>query len=226
MNPARMRLLLIALLFSFSNSQLFSQCMMVPVSLQERVNSSDVVISGVVTEKESFIDSSTMQVYTVNKISVNAWLKNQRALPTVYVITEGGIYKNRSTIVYPSLQLQQNTQYVLFLTTATSKQQSKLLQKRNSKALQTVPYAGAQGAIVRSMGLFTDIVQQTKQTEAELLNQIKQISNCSILKSSVESGMMPTRAAIFSLRQSICSMILGWGRLCNLTCFSKSNKSC
>ena len=176
MNPARMRLLLIALLFSFSNSQLFSQCMMVPVSLQERVNSSDVVISGVVTEKESFIDSSTMQVYTVNKISVNAWLKNQRALPTVYVITEGGIYKNRSTIVYPSLQLQQNTQYVLFLTTATSKQQSKLFQKRKPNALQTVPYAGAQGAIVRSMGLFTDIVQQTKQTEAELLNQIKQIS--------------------------------------------------
>ncbi len=114
MKPARMRLLLIALSFSYSIPQLFSQCMMVPVSLQERVTSSDVVISGVVTEKECFIDSGTMQVYTVNKITVNAWLKNARALPSVYVITDGGVYKNRSTAVYPSLQLQQNAHYVLF----------------------------------------------------------------------------------------------------------------
>jgi hypothetical protein len=176
MKPARMRLLLIALSFSYSIPQLFSQCMMVPVSLQERVTSSDVVISGVVTEKECFIDSASMQVYTVNKISVNAWLKNQRALPTVYVITEGGVYKNRSTVVYPSLQLQQNTHYVLFLQTAATKKQSKQLLKKNPNAFQTIPYAGAQGAIIRQQNLFIDAVKKEKMTEAELFNRIKLVS--------------------------------------------------
>lgn len=176
MKPARMRLLLIALFFSYSVYPLFSQCLMVPVSLQERVSSSDVVISGVVTGKECFIDSTSMQVYTINTISVNAWLKNQRSLPTVYVITEGGVYKNRSTIVYPSLQLQQNTHYVLFLQTATTKKQSKQLLKKNPNAFQTVPYAGAQGAIIQQQNLFIDAVQKQKFTETELLNRIKQVS--------------------------------------------------
>jgi hypothetical protein len=181
MKPARMRLLLIALSFSYSIPPLFSQCLMVPVSLQERVSSSDVVVAGVVTEKESFIDSNTMQVYTVNKISVNAWLKNQRALPTVYVITEGGVYKNRSTVVYPSLQLQQNARYVLFLQTASTKKQSKQLLKKNPNAFQTIPYAGAQGAIIQQQNLFIDAVQNQKITEPELLNRIKQVSRVDAL---------------------------------------------
>ncbi|MEJ8841830.1 matrixin family metalloprotease [Lacibacter sp. H375] len=181
MKPARMRLWLIALSFAFSIPQLFSQCLMVPVSLQERVSSSDLVISGVVTEKESFIDSNTMQVYTVNKISVNAWLKNQRALPTVYVITEGGVYKNRSTVVYPSLQLQQNTHYVLFLQTAATKKKSKQLLKKNPNAFQTIPYAGAQGAIIQQQNLFIDAVQNQKMTESDLLNRIKQVSKVEAL---------------------------------------------
>jgi hypothetical protein len=176
MKPATMRLLLFTFLCSYFSSRLFAQCMMVPVSLQERVTSADVVITGTVIEKETFLDSTNMQVYTINKISVQAWLKNQHRLSTVYVITEGGIYQNRSTIVYPSLQLQQNIQYVLFLNTATAKQKSKRLQKQHANALQTIPYAGAQGAMVRSMGMFADVVQQTKQTEAELLSSIKQIT--------------------------------------------------
>lgn len=181
MKPARMRLLLIALSFSYFLPQLFSQCLMVPVSLQERVSSSDLVITGVVTEKESFIDSTTMQVYTVNKISVSAWLKNQRALPTVYVVTEGGVYKNRSTVVYPSLQLRQNAKYVLFLQTASTKKQSKQLLKKNPNAFQTIPYAGAQGAIIQQQLLFIDALQNQKMTETELLNRIKLVSKVDAL---------------------------------------------
>lgn len=176
MKPARMRLLLIALSFTYSVSPVFSQCLMMPVSLQERVSSSDVVISGVVTEKESFIDSSSMQVYTVNKITVKAWLKNQRSLPTLYVITEGGVYKNRSTVVYPSLQLQQNTHYVLFLQAATTKKESKQLKKKNPQAFQTIPYAGAQAAIIQQQQLYVDAVKNEKFTESELFNRIKQVS--------------------------------------------------
>ncbi|NCU02923.1 MAG: T9SS type A sorting domain-containing protein [Chitinophagaceae bacterium] len=176
MKPASMRLLLVALSFSCSATKVFSQCLTVPVSLQEKVSSSDAVITGVVTEKESFIDSSNMQVYTLNKISVKAWLKNQKALPVVYLITEGGTYQNRSTVVYPSLQLQQNAQYVLFLQTAPAKKQSKQLLRKNPAAFQTIPYAGVQGCFVQQMGLFVDAVKKEKIAEADLLSKIKQIS--------------------------------------------------
>ena len=57
MKPASMRLLLVALSFSYSTTKVFSQCLTVPVSLQEKVSASDAVITGVVTEKESFIRS-------------------------------------------------------------------------------------------------------------------------------------------------------------------------
>lgn len=176
MKPASMRLLLVALSFSYSANRTFSQCLTVPVSLQAKVSSSDAVITGIVTDKETFIDSSNMQVYTVNKISVKAWLKNQKALPVVYLITEGGTYQNRSTVVYPSLQLQQNAQYVLFLQAAPAKKQSKQLLKKNPAAFQTIPYAGVQGGFIQQMGLFVDATNKIKHTEADLLSKIRQVS--------------------------------------------------
>jgi hypothetical protein len=212
MKPASMRLLLIALSFFYSVPQLFSQCLMVPVSLQERVASADVVITGVVTEKETFLDSTTMQVYTINKISVNAWLKNQRALPTVYVITEGGVYKNRSTVVYPSLQLKQNTNYVLFLQTAVTKKQSKQLLKKNPNAFQTIPYAGAQGAIIQQQNLFIDAVQNQKMTETDLLTRIKQISKTEALTPEGKKYIPAVLNAIANRTMAITSFSPGTSR--------------
>jgi hypothetical protein len=212
MKPARMRLLLIALFFSYSAYPLLSQCLMVPVSLQERVSSSDVVISGVVSEKEFFIDSTNMQVYTVNKITVNAWLKNQRSLPTVYVITEGGVYKNRSTVVYPSLQLQQNTQYVLFLQTATTKKQSKQLLKKNPTAFQTIPYAGAQGAIIQQQNLFIDAVRNEKMTETELFSRIKQVSKTDAVTPEGKKYSAATYSPVANRTMAITSFSPGTSR--------------
>lgn len=165
-------LYLLPVLLSFFQLHVFSQCMVVPVSLNERVTNSDVIVEGVVSEKETFIEPATGAVYTMNKIAVKAWLKNKQQTAFIYTRTEGGVYKNRATTVYPSLQLQQNGTYVLFLNKAAKKENTQL-RMRNAAIVQTIPYAGIQGAFTETLGLFTDVMHNEKQTETELLQKIK-----------------------------------------------------
>ncbi|MFY7838918.1 MAG: matrixin family metalloprotease [Lacibacter sp.] len=153
-----------------------SQCMMVPVSLNERVTNSDMIVEAVIEEKETFLDSSVMQVYTMNKLLVKAWLKNRQKTTYVYVRTEGGIYQNHSTVVNPSLQLQLKKNYVLFLQKQAPGKENRFIRLRNTAVPQTTPVAGAQGGIEEWMGMFTDVMHKQKQTEAELLGRIKQIT--------------------------------------------------
>lgn len=167
---------LFILFLFFYSSNVFSQCMMIPVSLNERVVNSDFVVEGLVTEKESFLDPATGSVYTMNKIAVKAWLKNSQQSTYIYTRTEGGVYNNRATTVHPSLQLEQYSTYVLFLNKATGKNVNNQLRLRNINTAQTIPYAGAQGGMAESLGLFTDIMDQQKQTEAGLLQKIKNIT--------------------------------------------------
>jgi hypothetical protein len=176
MKPISVRFLLCAFLCLFLTPSAFSQCMMVPVSLEERVTNSDLVISGEVFQQETILDSATMQVYKINRIRVKAWLKKQSNVNEVEVITLGGVYGNRSTVVYPSLQLQAKQEYVLFLQTASTKKEGKLFRRRSPGSIQTVPYAGAQGAIHQRMGLYVDVMQPQQLTETTLLNRIQQIS--------------------------------------------------
>lgn len=176
MKPVSVRFLLSAALCLFLTPSIFSQCMMVPVSLEERVTNSNLVIAGEVFQQETILDSATMQVYRINRIRVKAWLKTQSNLSEVEVITLGGVYGNRSTIVYPSLQLEEKKEYVFFLQTASTKKEGKLFRRQNPNSIQTIPYAGAQGAIQRSMGLYVDVMQPQKLSETVLLNRIQQIS--------------------------------------------------
>lgn len=150
--------------------------MMVPVSLNERVTKSEFIVEGTVAEKESFLDGSSGSVYTINKIEIKAWLKSKQKSKYIYIRTEGGVYNNHATTVFPSLQLNRNTTYVLFLTKAAADKENRNLRIRDAAITQTVPYAGAQGGIVESLGLFTDIMEQQQQTEADLLQKIKTIT--------------------------------------------------
>lgn len=170
------RLLLLSSFFLFFSLPVFSQCMLYPVSLQERVSNAESVVLGTVVEKESFIDSSTMQVFTLNKIAVTAWLKNQQSAASVYVITNGGVYKDRATIVTPSLQMQQQTEYVLFLQNAMAKSENKQLRKQQPAAIQTIAYAGAQGALVKSFDQYIDLMDQPKQSEEILFQKIQALT--------------------------------------------------
>ena len=176
MKPKQSTLLTLVIFFLFFSGSVFSQCMMYPVSLQERVSNAESVILGTVVEKETFLDSSTMQVLTLNKISVTAWLKNQQTANSVYVITNGGIYKDRATIVNPSLQMENRTEYVLFLQTAPAKFENKQLRIQQPSAIQAIAYADAQGALVKSFEQYVDVLDQPKQNEETLFQKIQNIT--------------------------------------------------
>ncbi len=162
-------------LFVFTPA-VYSQCMMVPLSLNQRVASSTIIVEGVVTNQETFLESTTGQVYTINKIAIKAWLKNKQQSSFIYTRTEGGVYHNRATSVFPSLQLKRNTNYILFLNKVPSAKENSQLRLRNAGITQTIPFAGVQGAFAESFGNFTDVQQRTKQTELQLLQQIKQLT--------------------------------------------------
>lgn len=155
--------------------------MMYPVSLQERVSHAETIVLGTVVQKETFLDSVSMQVYTLNKIEITAYLKNPQSVSAVYVITNGGVFQNRSTIVYPSLQLQQQNEYVLFLQPASSASENKQLRKTEPAAKQMIAYAGAQGALVKSMNQFADLFDRPKQNEEQLLSAIQQYTKTQAL---------------------------------------------
>ncbi len=155
--------------------------MMYPVSLQERVSNAETIVLGTVVQKETFLDSVSMQVYTRNKIEIAAYLKNPQSVSAVYVITNGGVFQNRSTIVYPSLQLQQQNEYVLFLQPAAPALENKKLKTTEPAVKQMTAYADAQGAIVKSMHQYVDLFNRPKQNEEQLLSVIQQYTKAQAL---------------------------------------------
>lgn len=186
MKPKQSSLFTLVIFFLFFSGSVFSQCMMYPVSLQERVINAESVVLGTVVEKETFLDSSTMQVSTLNKISVTAWLKNQQTVNSVYVIISGGVYKDRATIVTPSLQMENGNEYVLFLQTAPAKFENKQLRIQQPSAFQTIAYAGAQGALIKSFEQYVDVLDQPKQNEESLFQKIQNITGQKALTSKGE----------------------------------------
>lgn len=181
MKPNLSLAFLLCFFFQLFSAPVFSQCMIYPVSLQERVTNAETIVLGTVVQKETFLDSVSMQVYTLNKIEITAFLKNRQPVNSVYVITNGGVYQNRSTIVYPSLQLQQQNEYVLFLQPASPASENKQLRKTEPAAKQMIAYAGAQGALVKSMNQFADLFDQPKQNEEQLLSAIQQYTKTQAL---------------------------------------------
>src|SRR5258705_12183138 len=116
MQSMKFRVALAALLF-FTLSQVIicrGQCVIFPVSIEQRVARSAGIVQGKVIERHSYLDGSG-NVYTLNKIKINAWLKNHSSADEIEIITSGGVYGDKATIVYPSLQLDEQSEYIFFL---------------------------------------------------------------------------------------------------------------
>ena len=95
------------LLFSsvcFMYSHSVAQCMLSPVSLNQRVLQSSTIIEGKVIDQKCFWDSGHENIYTSNLIEVYKAFKNT-APSYIEVITEGGIVGNDRETVEPSLGL-------------------------------------------------------------------------------------------------------------------------
>ncbi len=97
-------LLIILSLISLLNS-VKSQCLISPVTLSARLNSSSLIIEGKVLSQKSFWNAEHNYVYTSNLIDVYKVFKGASVSFQLEIITEGGEMGLFKQVVEPSLQL-------------------------------------------------------------------------------------------------------------------------
>ena len=166
----------IAFLLLTVSGNALGQCMVFQVSLTQRVNQSAYIIQGKVTEQHCYIDATTGSVNTLNKISVNAWLKNYQNLDVVYLITMGGVLGNRATKVFPSLQVEKGNEYIFFLEKENKASGDIDFRSQHPNLLQLHCYADAQGAIIHQKDGYHDMFVAKPISEIEIFQQIAGIS--------------------------------------------------
>lgn len=106
----------VLLFLVISTTSLIGQCLLTPVSLNQRVNSSQFIIEGKVVNQKSFWNAHQNYIYTSNLIQVNQNLKGNINSSFIEVITEGGEVDLSRITVEPSLQLAIDQQGVFMLT--------------------------------------------------------------------------------------------------------------
>jgi hypothetical protein len=85
----------------------FSQCMLYPVSLEERVRESRVIFEGEVMGSRCFWNQNKTQIYTAHLLKVYKIFKGSIRGSSAVIVTQGGIVGNSKLVVYPSLQLKE-----------------------------------------------------------------------------------------------------------------------
>lgn len=165
----------------FFNFKAASQCVVSPVSLEKRVASSSAIAQGRVIEKHTYIDESTGSVYTLNKVSVNAWLKTPSSQAEIEVITLGGVYEGKATIVYPSLQLNKDEEYIFFLEGNNLRYDDKKARLKNPSAMQAMVYADMQGAIKNEGNNYKDLFAKNPVSELALFSKITTLARSRVL---------------------------------------------
>ena len=163
---------LFILFFAASAPEAASQCAYYPVSMEQRVSGAEYIVLGKVTEKHTYVDGTTGNVNTLNKLQVNAWLKNHSSAETVYVITLGGVYGNVATQVEPALQLDEFHEYILMLEEDNRRIDDKNFRAQQPQSLQLLTYADAQGCLVNENNVYKDYFDKTPKNEQAILDEI------------------------------------------------------
>ncbi len=94
-------------------------CALAPVTLQQRVNGSSLIVEGQVVSSYSFWDEGRKNIYTSNLIKVYKVFQGSFAGSSLEVITEGGTVGDRKDVVTPSLQLSAGEMGVFLLEQST-----------------------------------------------------------------------------------------------------------
>ena len=96
----------------------YSQCMMYPLSLTDRVNESTTILEGKVISQYGFWDTTNSFIFTANTIEVYKVFKGNHNSTIAVIITEGGTAGNLKHIAEPSLTVNVNETGIFFLQTS------------------------------------------------------------------------------------------------------------
>ncbi len=161
--------LLICQLFFSSN---FAQCLSYPVPLNERILEAEHIVLGKLIAQHPYWDAQSANIYTLNIIQVDAWLKGYQETAHVGVISLGGFLEDHGQITHPSLKLAGYNEYVLFLGANDESLANPKIKQQYPTLLQCQPVASSQGAITKQQGIYHDLLSEAPQTEASLFAKI------------------------------------------------------
>ena len=165
-----------ALIFIFTPSA-FSQCMMYPVSLEERVAHSDMIVMGKLKAKHCYWDRERKNIYTLNIVDITCYLKGNKGKSEVGIITMGGLVNDKEQITYPSLRIEYYNEYIFFLEKDNRVIDNDDYRSGNPELIQALPYASSQGAITKQFGFYYDLYGDHKVPEEKMFQQISKLTN-------------------------------------------------
>ena len=145
--------------------------MSVPVSFHDRITNAQSLLLGSVTGQHPYADDNG-NIYTLNTIQVDAWMKNHSELTEVYVITLGGVLGDKAQITYPAVQLKKGERYFFALENDNIAVDDNSVRSLHPGRIQAMPYADAQGAWLFQQGKYHDVFTEGALSETDLLNRI------------------------------------------------------
>lgn len=98
----------LTLLFLLTSFNLYSECVLVPLSLKERVDASTLIVEGVVSSKNAQWNAGKTMISTINTINIAKIYKGAQLVNgnSVDLITRGGQVGNQAIKVDPELELE------------------------------------------------------------------------------------------------------------------------
>ncbi|WP_169788173.1 IPT/TIG domain-containing protein [Rufibacter tibetensis] len=93
-------------------------CLLIPLSLEERMQAAELVVEGKVVSQRSFWDDQHHNIYTAHQVEVFKVFKGTPVSTTVEIVTEGGRVGLDMHVYSSTLQLKSQQQGVFFLHTS------------------------------------------------------------------------------------------------------------
>ena len=165
----------------------FSQCMTYPVSIEERISHSQIIVLGKLVQKHSYWDSEMKNIYTLNVINVSGFFKGNNGSTQIGIITPGGVVGNRAEIKHPGFEIEDYNEYIFFIQGENFKIADNNFKSLHPEILQVETYAHAQGAITKQFGKYHDLHSEPVHTEESIFKRITDITG---LKFTSPSGIL------------------------------------
>jgi hypothetical protein len=147
------------------------QCLLSPISLETRINNSDMVVEGRVIAKKYYWDEKHEHIFTSNTVEVYKVLKGNW-VTQIDIITQGGTVGNEAEKVFPALNLEMDATGIFTCVTTATILSDQLLTRYEA-------YADVQGFIKYEDENAIDAFNKYKKGD-ELYNSIKAITNAEI----------------------------------------------
>lgn len=172
-NPLRSSLVILLLLFVASIQWAYAQCLMRPVTLEQRAHEAAHIVLGRLLSQEAYWDAAHENIYTLSIVEVQAWLKGYQPQQRVGIISMGGFVGDKGQVTHPSLELEPFNEYVLFLEGDNHVVDHKAVRQMDPGLIQSETFACTQGAITKQSGVYHDLLAEKDQDEASLFAKLQ-----------------------------------------------------